>query len=81
MENKKKEVTFEDALSLLDTLVHRLESGELTLSESLDAYAEAVKLSRTCTEMLENAEQRIRILQVGEAGELTPRPFAAEDGR
>lgn len=76
-----KELSFEDAIARLDALVHRLESGELSLAESLDAYAEAVSLSRTCTSLLENAEQRIRILQAGEGAEMTARPFTAEDGR
>ena len=76
-----KELSFEDAIARLDVLVRRLESGELSLSESLDAYAEAVSLSRTCTALLENAEQKIRILQAGESGEMTSRPFTAEDGR
>ena len=81
MEDKKQELSFEAAISDLDGLVRRLESGELSLSESLDAYADAVKLSRACAEMLENAEQRIRILQAGESGEIAERPFTAEDGR
>ncbi len=81
MENKKQELSFEEAISKLDAIVRRLESGELSLSESLDAYADAVRLSRTCTEMLESAEQRIRILQAGEDGEMVSRPFTAEDGR
>ena len=81
MEKKKQELSFEEAISKLDAIVRRLESGELSLSESLDAYADAVQLSRTCTEMLEHAEQRIRILQAGENGETVSRPFTAEDGR
>ena len=81
MENKNKEISFEESLAQLDALVRRLESGELSLSDSLDAYAEAVKLSRICTEMLEKAEQKIRILQAGDGGEMTARPFTAEDGR
>ena len=76
-----KSKSFEEAIAELDTLVRKLESGELTLAESLDAYAEAVKLSQTCTALLEQAEQRIRILQAGEGGEISARPFTAEDGR
>ena len=76
-----KELSFEEAIAKLDALVRRLESGELSLAESLDAYAEAVSLSRTCTSLLENAEPKIRILQAGESGEVTARPFTPEDGR
>ena len=76
-----KELSFEEAIAKLDALVRRLESGVVSLAESLDAYAEAVSLSRTCTSLLENAEQKIRILQAGESGEVTARPFTPEDGR
>ena len=74
----QKTPSFEEAISRLEALVGRLESGELSLSESLDVYAEAVSLSRTCTELLGAAEQKVRILAAGADGALTEKPFAAE---
>ena len=77
----KKTPSFEQAISRLETLVQKLESGELSLADSLDVYAEAITLARTCTDLLAEAEQRVRILAAGEGGEIVEKPFSAEDGR
>ena len=77
----KKTPSFEQAISRLETLVQKLESGELSLADSLDVDAEAITLSRTCTDLLAEAEQRVRILAAGEGGEIVEKPFSAEDGR
>ena len=74
----KKTPSFEEAISRLEALVQRLESGELSLAESLDVYSEAIALSRTCTELLGEAEQKVRILAAGEGGTLIEKPFSAE---
>ncbi len=74
----KKTPSFEEAISRLEALVLRLESGELSLSESLEAYSEAISLSRTCTELLGAAEQRVRILAAGADGNPIEKPFATE---
>ena len=79
--NDKKTPSFEEAISRLETLVQRLEGGELSLAESLDVYSEAIALSRTCTELLGAAEQKVRILAAGGDGALTEQPFAAEVDR
>lgn len=74
----KQEITFEGAIAKLEETVKALESGSLSLSESLDAYSEAIRLSRSCTEMLEGAEAKIRILQKSADGSAVEVPF--EDG-
>jgi exodeoxyribonuclease VII small subunit len=56
------EPTFEEALSQLGTLVARLEAGDLPLEEALRAFEEGVRLTRLCTERLEDAERRVRLL-------------------
>ena len=77
----KKTPSFEEAISRLEALVQRLESGELSLAESLDVYSEAIALSRTCTELLGAAEQKVRILAAGGSGALSEEPFSAEGER
>ena len=52
-------LSFEDALNLLDQTVRSLESGELTLAESTAMYESGMKLARVCNEMLTSAEMRI----------------------
>ena len=64
MSNKKivPELSFEEALDGLTGLVEKLESGELPLEESVAAFEQGVKLSRRCESLLDQAEQRLQIL-------------------
>ena len=61
-EKEKNELTFEAALSRLETLVRTLEAGNEDLDSSLAAFEEGISLVRFCTEKLENAEQKVKIL-------------------
>lgn len=62
MAKKKTGVDFEQSLGALQTLVERLESGELTLEDSLVAFEQGVALTRECQSALTQAEQRIQQL-------------------
>ena len=55
-------MTFETAFEQLQQTVKRLESGELSLEQSLKNFEEGVRLTRHCQEQLTGAEQRIEIL-------------------
>ncbi len=59
----KEEISFEEALEKLEKNVERLESGELTLSESLEAFEAGVKLTRFCSNKLKQAEDKIEIIK------------------
>jgi exodeoxyribonuclease VII small subunit len=61
---------FEAAIAELETIVKKLEDGELPLEKSLELYERGVQLSRFCHARLEDAEKRIEILN--ERGELKP---------
>jgi exodeoxyribonuclease VII small subunit len=67
---------FEAAIAELETIVKRLEAGELTLEHSLELYERGVQLSRFCHSRLEEAERRIEILN--ERGELKPAPSSLQ---
>ncbi|HWV95461.1 MAG TPA: exodeoxyribonuclease VII small subunit [Vicinamibacterales bacterium] len=71
---------FETAIAELETIVKKLEEGDLALEASLQLYERGVHLSRFCHARLEEAEKRIEILN--ERGEVRPAPpgFAAENG-
>jgi exodeoxyribonuclease VII small subunit len=56
------ELSFEQALDELDTLVRKMESGELSLDEALAAYRRGAELARFCQGKLAVAEQEIRKL-------------------
>ena len=53
---------FERSLDELETLVQRLEHGELSLDESLQAFERGVSLYRSCHTALEQAELKVRLL-------------------
>lgn len=55
--------SFEQALDELDSLVRRMESGELTLDESIAAYKRGAELARLCQARLAQAELDIRQLE------------------
>ena len=73
---------FEGAIAELETIVRRLEEGDLALEQSLELYERGVKLSRYCHARLEEAERRIEVLADG--GEISPAPASlaavGEDG-
>ena len=63
---------FEGAIAELETIVKRLEEGDLALEQSLALYERGVQLSRFCHARLEEAERRIEILT--DRGTLKPAP-------
>ncbi len=60
MSTKKEPLSFEEALSRLETIVDELEDESITLDKSIELYEEGIELSRLCTETLEEAELRIK---------------------
>jgi exodeoxyribonuclease VII small subunit len=56
------EVSFEAALSELESLVEQMETGELSLDQSLAAFERGVKLTRHCQAALETAELKVKVL-------------------
>ncbi len=63
MARKKIEnLNFEDSLSELETIVHQLEQGELTLEDSMTLFERGLHLSQNSQSKLSQAEQKIKIL-------------------
>lgn len=56
---EKKVPSFEENLEKLETIVKKLETGEVPLDEAIDNFNEAMKLAKTCDEKLKNAEEAI----------------------
>ncbi len=59
---EKNELSFEEAMQQLEVVAHKLEKGDLNLDESVSQFEEGMKLSKQCSELLENAEKRITVL-------------------
>ncbi|MGI9275786.1 MAG: exodeoxyribonuclease VII small subunit [Endozoicomonas sp.] len=79
MPEKKAGFAFEKSLSELETLVQKMESGEMTLEQSLKAFEKGVKLTRDCQQALSQAEQKVQQL-LENNGQLEFHPFDESEG-
>ena len=73
------EQKFEDAFRKLESIVKKLEDGNLSLEESLKAFEEGVRLSRFCSKKLDEAEKKVEILLKDSNGRAVPKPFSVEE--
>jgi len=77
MSRKKNPSIFEDSMAELEKLVEQMEQGELSLEDSLKAFERGIKLTRTCQQALQDAEQKVQIL-LEKNGQQTLEPFTNE---
>ena len=63
-----EEQNFEQQLQQLEALVTRMESGDLSLEASLQAFEQGVQLTRNCQKLLNEAQQRVSRLQETQEG-------------
>jgi exodeoxyribonuclease VII small subunit len=78
MARKKATLDFEQSLTDLQSLVERLETGELSLEDSLSAFEQGVRLTRDCQTALAQAEQKVQILMERD-GEVQAEPFDGDE--
>lgn len=64
-----KKISFEQALEELNSIVTRLESGEPGLEESLELFKSGIELTGKCNKLLDEAEQKIKVIENGGAEE------------
>lgn len=69
MVDNKSDLTFELAMSRLEEIVRKLESGALPLAESLEKYQESMQLVKYCREQLDKAEFQLEQLSHDDAAE------------
>lgn len=67
--SKKAEPPFEQSMDELEDCVARLESGELTLEESLEVFERGIAASRSCTRRLDQSRQRVQVLVENAGGD------------
>ena len=70
---------FEKAFQQLEQIVHRLESEELPLDESLRLFEEGIGLSRLCHQRLEEVEKKIELILADAKGQPRTEPFVTDD--
>ena len=66
-----KRLSFEKALAELETIVHKLEQGDVALEESVAIYERGQALKRRCEELLQQAETRVEKMTLDSAGRPT----------
>ena len=71
----ESEPSFEESLERIEEIVERLESGDLSLDESLALFQEGVTLSRRCQKTLDEAERKIEELVKLADGSLALEPL------
>lgn len=77
MSRRKSASHFEGAMEELEKLVEQMERGDITLEESLKAFERGIKLTRTCQQALQDAEQKVQIL-LEQNGQQSLEPFNDE---
>jgi len=71
--------TFEQSMKKLEQIVQELESGDLPLEEAMQKFEEGIKLSRLCSEKLDETEKKITLLMQDQKGNVSEKPFFSED--
>ncbi|HXQ31258.1 MAG TPA: exodeoxyribonuclease VII small subunit [Steroidobacteraceae bacterium] len=71
---------FEQAMTELESVVARLEQGEVPLEEALSAFERGVALTRACQQALAAAEQKVELLMTRPDGVSEAVPFDASAG-
>ena len=78
MAEDPQSLDFEQALAELESLVERLERGDLPLEEALSTFERGVELTRRCQNSLKAAQQRVEIL-LKRNGQPDTEPFAVSE--
>lgn len=75
----EEKISFEENMKKLEEIAVELEKGDLDLDSSVAKFEEGMKISKECSEMLENAEKKITMLIKGENGELAEEKFVQNE--
>ena len=75
----KEEKSFEENLKELEDIATKLESGDLGLDDAIKEFEKGIKLSKECSNKLDEAEKKINILVQGEDGKLEEENFVSEE--
>jgi exodeoxyribonuclease VII small subunit len=68
-------LSFEKALDQLEQIVQEMEAGKLSLENALKKFEEGIKLSRYCSQKLEETEKKITLIMESQDGSILEKPF------
>lgn len=75
----KEDKSFEEMMQDLEQIAKELESGNLSLDESVKKFEEGMELSKECSKILESAEKKISILVKNSDNQMTEEEFDIGD--
>jgi len=78
---KTENLPFEEALKQLETIVERLESGNVPLAETLQAFEQGMKLVEHCHAQLNHAESKLKKLVRNKEGSLITEEMELDDNQ
>jgi exodeoxyribonuclease VII small subunit len=70
--------SFESALKQLEQIVKELETGDIPLEKALQRFEEGIRLSRFCSQKLEETEKKVTLLMKNPEGDIIEKPFLDE---
>ena len=71
MQKEVKNISFEEALKELESIVQKLESGQVKLEEAVSAYEKGVQMQKICEEKLKEAQMKVEKLILDKEGKPT----------
>ncbi|MET3195826.1 exodeoxyribonuclease VII small subunit [Bacillus sp. OAE603] len=73
---EQKDLSFEDAIKEIETIVQKLEQGDVPLEKAIEYFQEGIKLSQICKEKLTKVEKQMTSI-LNDQGEEAP--FTVEE--
>ena len=70
--------TFEQSMKQLERIVQELEEGDLPLEAAIKKFEEGMKLTKLCSQKLDETEKKVSILLKNAEGRITEKPFQSE---
>ena len=71
--------TFEQSMKNLEQIVQELEDGDLPLEKAIKKFEEGIKLTKFCSEKLDETEKKISVLLKNAEGQMKEKPFNPEE--
>lgn len=74
----KTEMNFEKALARLEQIVELMESGEVELDKMIEMFEEGQRLTKACSDKLDEVEKRIEKMTANADGSVSTTPFEVQ---
>ncbi len=71
--------TFEESMTELESIVTKLEAGDVTLDDSIALFEEGIKLAKNCQKKLDDAEKKVKLLTTTPDGEIIAGDFGGTE--